>query len=204
MIDLYTAATINGRRAAIALAECGLTHRVHWLDLRKGEQRDPDFLALNPNGVIPVLVDSTEPGSKPIIVTQSGAIVLYCAEKSGRFIPADPVCRREAFEWFAHALTDIGPASSMLFQLSLAPEQSAANTDFFTQRFLGHCANIDRRLAGRDFLAGAFSIADIALYPIVAARLALIEATPGLGHLKAWGVRIAGRPETARAMQVHT
>jgi GSH-dependent disulfide-bond oxidoreductase len=200
MIDLYSAATMNGRRAAIALAECGLTHRVHLLDLQKGEQRLPDFLALNPTGVIPVLVDSNGPGAKPCIVTQSGVIVLYCAEKSGRFIPTDPIRRSKAFEWFAHALTDLGPASSMLFQLSLAPIQNAANADFFTQRFLGHCANIDRRLADREYLADEFSIADIALYPIVAVRTALIQTTSGLSHLKSWEARVAARPETARAM----
>ena len=203
MIDLYSAATMNGHRAAIALAECGLTHQVHLLDLQKGEQRQPDFLTLNPSGVIPVLMDSDGPGAKPIIVTQSGAIVLYCAEKSGRFIPVNPMRRSKAFEWFAHALTDLGPASSMLFQLSLAPMQSAPNADFFARRFLRHCANIDRQLADREFLADEFSIADIALYPVVAVRAALIQTTLGFSHLKSWEARVAARPETARAMLAH-
>jgi GST-like protein len=203
MIDLYSAATMNGRRAAIALAESGLMHQVHLLDLQMGEQRHAEFLTLNPSGVIPVLVDSDGPENKPIIVTQSGAIVLYCAEKSERFLPADARRRSMAFEWFAHALTDLGPASSMIFQLSLAPARSAANADFFTQRFLGHCSNIDRHLAGRTFLADEFSIADIALYPVVAIRAALIQATPGLCHLKSWQARIAARPDIARAMSAH-
>ena len=90
MIDLYSAATMNGRRAAIALAECALAHRIHLLDLDKGEQRRPDFLALNPSGAIPVLVDDDGLSGKPITVTQSGAIVLYCAERSGLCVPADP------------------------------------------------------------------------------------------------------------------
>ena len=128
MIDLYSAPTMNGRRAAIALAECRLAHRVRLLDLAKGEQRRPDFVALNPSGVIPVLVDSDGPGGKPITVTQSGAIVLYCAEKSGRLIPKDRTRRSEAFQWFAQAITDVGPASSMLFQISLAPQQSTAKS----------------------------------------------------------------------------
>jgi GST-like protein len=204
MIDLYSATTMNGRRAAVALAECDLAHRIHLLDLQKGEQRHSDFLILNPNGVIPVLVDSDGPGGRPITVTQSGAIVLYCAEKSGRLIPSDPVRRSDAFEWFAQALTDVGPASSVLFQMSLAPEQSAANTEFFTKRFLKHCVNVDNRLRGRAYLAEEFSIADVALYPIIAVRTSLIHATAGLSCLKDWEARISARPETSRAMSIHT
>ena len=203
MIDLYSAATMNGWRAAIALAECRLLHRLHLLDLQKEEQYHPEFLALNPSHVIPVLVDSDGPEGRPITVTQSGAIVLYCAEKSGSLIPMDPIRRRKAFELFAQALTDVGPASSMLFQMSLAPEQSAANVEFFTQRFLKKCVDVDRWLEGRDFLADEFSIADVALYPIVAVRTALIQETAGLSHLKSWEVRIAMRPETSRAMSAH-
>lgn len=204
MIDLYSAPTMNGRRAAIALAECGLAHRVHLLDLAKGEQRRADFLALNPSGAIPVLVDSDGPQGTPITVTQSGAIVLYCAEKSGRLTPKDRTQRSEALQWFAQALTDVGPASSVLFQMSLAPNQSATNLEFFRQRFLKHCANVDRRLQGRDFLADEFSIADVALYPIIAVRTALIQAAAGLSRLKSWEARVASRPATATAMAAHT
>lgn len=138
MIDLYSAPTMNGRRAVIALAECGLAHRIHLLDLEKGEQRHSGFLALNPSGAIPVLVDSDGPGGKPITVTQSGAIVLYCAEKSAKLIPEDLARRTKAFEWFAQALTDVGPASSILFQMSSAPEPSSANVEFFTRRLIRH------------------------------------------------------------------
>jgi GST-like protein len=107
MIDLYTAATMNGRRAALALAECGLEHRVHQLDLQKGDHRRPDFLEINPMGTIPAIVDHAGPGGKPVSIAQSGAIVLYCAEKSGRLIPHAPRRRIEAFEWFLQAVTDL-------------------------------------------------------------------------------------------------
>lgn len=199
MIDLYSAPTMNGRRAAIALAECGLDHRIHVLDLAKGEQHRPEFLKLNPNGAIPVLVDT----DGPVTLAQSGAITLYCGQKSGRLLPADPSRLSTAYEWFAQALTDVGPASSVLFQLSLAPEPSPANQTFFEQRFLKHCANADRQLSGRNHLADEFSIADVALYPIVLARAALIASTAGLDHLKAWQARIAARPLTAMAMATH-
>ncbi len=200
MIDLFTAATMNGRRAALALAECGLEHRVHRLDLDKGDQRKSEFLAINPRGTIPAIVDESGASGTPITVTQSAAIVLYCAKKSGKLVPHDPQRRIEALDWFMHAVTDVGPASSALFQLSLAQEKSAANVHHFEQRFLKHCADIDRRLQGRSYLAEEFSIADVALYPVVLARAALIESADGLLNLKAWRQRIAAREQTASAM----
>ena len=200
MIDLFTAATMNGRRAALALAECGLAHRVHQLDLDKGAQRKPEFLAINPRGTIPVIVDESGPGGTPITITQSAAIVLYCTEKSGKLMPNDPQRRIEAFDWFMHAVTDLGPASSALFQLSLAPEKSPANVRHFEQRFLKHCTDIDTRLQGRPYLAGEFSIADIALYPVVLARATHIESAAGLPNLKEWKQRVAARGQTASAM----
>lgn len=181
MIDLYTAATMNGRRAALALAVCELPHRCHRLDLQKDDQHKPDFLKINATGTIPVIIDDAGPDGKPIRITQSGAIVLYCAEKSGTLIPRDPQRRIAAFEWFMQALTDVGPASSTMFQLSMAPEQNTANSS-------------------QDFLAGEFSIADVALYPVIAVRAALIERSAGLANLKEWQQRIAGRADTISAM----
>jgi GSH-dependent disulfide-bond oxidoreductase len=200
MIDLYTAATMNGRRAALALAECGLPHRIHRLDLQNEDQHKPDFLKINPMGTIPLIIDDTGPGGKPIRITQSAAIVLYCAEKSGKMIPHDPQRRIQAYEWFMQAVTDVGPASSAMFQLSIAPESSAANDSHFEQRFLKHCANVDAQLEGQDFLAGEFSIADVALYPVIAVRPALIDATMGLANLKRWRQRIATREQTISAI----
>jgi GST-like protein len=200
MIDLFTAATMNGRRAALALAECRLTHRVHRLDLDRGDHRKPEFLAINSRGTIPAIIDENGPGGTPITVTQSAAIVLYCAEKSGKLMPQDLQQRMEALDMFMHAVTDLGPASSALFQLSLAPDKSAANTNHFERRFLKHCIDIDARLQGRSYLAEEFSIADVALYPVVLARNALIGGTAGLSNLKAWQQRVAGREQTANAI----
>ena len=118
-------------------------------------------------------------------------------------IPTDPARRSAAFEWYTQAVTDVGPASSVIFQMSLAPEQSTANAAFFTQRFLRQCLNVDRRLEGRDYLADEFSIADVALYPIILVRLALIEAAAGLHRLQSWQARIAARPQTLTMLSVH-
>lgn len=201
MIDLYTASTGNGRRAIIALEECGLDYRVHRLDLAKGEAKTPEFLKINPAAAIPAIVDADGPGGKPINIAQSGAIVLYCAEKSGKLIPKDPAKRAEAYQWFMQAATDVAPTSSNIFYISThVPVKDPANTGYFEQKLLTMLGVVDKQLAGRDYIAGEISIADIALYPVVAGRKALIDAAPGLANVKAWAARMAARPGVAKAI----
>jgi len=201
MIDLYTASTGNGRRAIIALEECGLAYRVHKLDLAKGEAKTPEFLKINPAAAIPAIVDADGPGGKPISIAQSGAIVLYCAEKSGKLIPKDPAKRAEAYQWFMQAATDVAPTSSNIFYISThVPVKDPANTGYFEQKLLTLLGVVDKQLAGRDYIAGEISIADIALYPVVAGRKALVDAAPGLANIKAWAARMAARPGVAKAI----
>src|SRR6185295_2648885 len=109
MIDLYAAGTSNGMRARIALEECGLSYNWHPIDLMKGEHKKPEFLALNPMGQIPVLVDSEGPGGKKVTMAQSSAIMMYCAEKAGKFIPKDGAKRAAMLEAYMSASTDITP-----------------------------------------------------------------------------------------------
>ena len=201
MIDLYTAATGNGLRAAIVLAESGLPHRIHKIDLGKGEQKTPEFLARNPAGAIPVLVDSEGPGGKALTLSQSGAIALYLAEKSGKFLPKDASRRALALQWFMQATTDVGPGSSMIFMSGGAlPDKSPANTAFFETRLLGFLRHCDRQLGGQDFLAGEFSLADLALYPVVASRKALVDKAGDLPNLARWAAAMAARPGVQRGM----
>jgi GSH-dependent disulfide-bond oxidoreductase len=203
MIDLYTFATSNGQRAAILLEECALPYRVHWIDLMKGEQNSPEFLRVNPAGAIPVIVDAEGPGGKPLTLSQSGAIVIYLAEKSGRFIPADPVRRLAALQWLLQATTDAARASSAIFLVStLVPEKFPGNTAFFEQQCLRYLRSADARLAGRDYLADELSIADFALYPVYAVRKALVDHAGDLPHLTRWGKAMAARPAVARAMEL--
>src|SRR5256885_16084383 len=108
MIDLYAAGTSNGMRARIAVEECGLAYRFHPIDIQKGEQKLPGFLAMNPMGQIPVLVDNEGPGGKPLTLSQSTAILVYCAEKSGRFLPRDPAARAAMLQAL---MSEIGRAS---------------------------------------------------------------------------------------------
>jgi GST-like protein len=199
MIDLYTASTGNGRRATIALEECGLAYKVHKLDLAKGDGKKPEFLKINPAGAIPAIVDPDGPGGKPVTLVQSGAIVLYAAEKSGKLIPKDPVKRAEAYQWFMQAATDVAPTSSNIFYISShVPVKDPANTGYFEQKLITQFGIVDKQLEGRDYIAGEFSIADIALYPVVAGRKALVDAAPGLANLKAWAARMAARPAIAK------
>lgn len=201
MIDLYTFQTSNGQRAAIMLEECGFPYRVHKIDLFKNEQQAADYLALNPIGAIPVIVDPEGPGGKPLTLTQSGAIALYLAEKAKRLIPTDPVRRVAALQWFMYAMTDCAPASANLFLLGVrAPEKSEANLEWLGERMLRYFRAADARLAGRDYLADELSVADFALYPVYAVRKQKIDAAGGMPNLDRWGAALAARPGVAKGM----
>jgi GST-like protein len=203
MIDLYTAGTANGHRAAVALEESGLAYRVHKLNLQAGDQRKPEYLAINPAGAIPAIVDQEGPGGKPLALAQSGAIVLYVAEKSGKFIPKDPARRIAALQWLMQACSDVAGTSGAIFQLSMvAPEKSAANVEFFEKRLVNALRVADARLADREYLVDEISVADLALYPVVATRKPVIEKHGGLPNLAKWAERMAARPGVGKGMQV--
>lgn len=198
MIKLYTWTTGNGLRAAVALAESGLAYEVHKVDLSKGEQKTPEYAKINPTGAIPAIVDTEGPDGKPVALAQSGAILLYVAEKSGKFIPRDPMRRAQAYQWFMQACSDVAGGAGTLFQAeNNAPDKSVANVDFFRKRLLGSFKHVDQQLAGRDFIAGELSIADLALYPPYAQRKALL---PELKNLARWAEKLAARPGVQKGM----
>ena len=114
MIDLYAAGTSNGMRARIALEECGLPYKLNFIDLAKGENRTPQLLAMNPNGQIPVIVDHDGPGGKPLTLSQSSAILLYCAEKSGKFLPGDPAARFKPLNRKSTLIGDVFGVTKMI------------------------------------------------------------------------------------------
>ena len=203
MIDLYSFGSSNGARAAVMLEECGLPYRVHRVDLAKGEQRAPGFLAVNPLGQIPVIVDGEGPGGGSITVAQSGAILLYLAAKTGCLMPGDPVERVRAVEWVFHAVTDCAGASGSIYTMSArVPDRSEANVRFFEERLLGYLRVADGALARHPFLVGTtFTIADVALYPIVAVRRALVDRAGDLPNLVRWADLVGGRAAVARGMK---
>jgi len=203
MIKVYAFSTPNSVRVPIALEEMGLDYQIEAVNVRQGEQKHPDYLATNPNGKVPVLVDPDGPGGHPFVLTESGAILLYLAEKSGRLIPADPFGRARVMEQIFFHLTAIGPAFGQLGffkrqaaeQLPLAIARFQAETD----RVLGV---LDGILAKSDYVAGdAFTIADIAHFGWLWRReFAGIDfaKTPNIDR---WYQTIATRPAVARAVQ---
>jgi GST-like protein len=202
MIDLYTANTSNGQRAAVILEECGLNYRVHKYDLFKGEHKNPEFAAIAPGGSIPVIVDSDGPGGMPLTLAQSCAIILYASEKTGKFMPRNFANRAMAWQWMMQAATDVSPASSGIFyNMVLLPDKSEANGKFFLERALRYFADCDRQLSGNDYLAGELSVADFALYPVYAVRKKNIDEAGTLANLTRWGERMGARPGVQKGMQ---
>lgn len=202
MIDLYTAGTGNGRRPALMLEECGLPYKAHKIDLAKGEQRQPSFLALNPAGSIPVIVDHEGPGGQKLVLAQSAAILLYLAEKTGRFMPKDASQRALVYQWLLHILSDQQATSAVLFQVASLPDKLASATTYFENRLIDYFRLVDRQLGEVEYLAGELSIADFALYPLVDRRREIVEKAGTLENLKRWTAMLAARPAIARAMQV--
>ncbi len=200
MIDLYTAGTGNGRRPALMLEECGLAYTVHKIDLMKGEGKAPEYQKINPVGAIPAIVDHDGPGGKTVTLAQSGAILLYLAEKTGRFLPADPVERATHMQWLMFALTDLAPTSSAVFYASRLEDKSAQG--LFEDRLLTLFGHVERRLADVEYLAGSYGLADIALYPVYDGRRALLEAKGGLPNVTRWGASVGGRAAVQKGMAV--
>jgi glutathione S-transferase len=210
MIDLYTVATSNGQRASIALEECGLAYRVHLMNLPAGDHKKPAFLALNPIGKAPVLVDHDGPGGQPITVFETAAMALYCAEKAGKLIPADLRARTEMMKWIAVCISDLGPAFSAQFWFSgplkpLAGESAAALEKHFIAQAVAFLGAVDGHLARHEYLAGdAYSLADAMMYPTATSSVSRLPAgaIDHLVHLRRWRDTVGARPGVERGMKV--
>ena len=201
MIDLYLSGTANGLRASVALEEAGIAYRVQKIDLAKGEHRKPEYLNINPAGLIPAIVDHDGPGGKPLTVTQSGAIIVYAAEKSGKFLPKDSARRAKAWQWFMQGATDVAATSGALFRVeNSVPEKHPGNTEYFKQRLLGFFAVCDAHLATHEYFADEFTIAELMLYPNFALRKPILDQAGGFPHLQRWGAALAARPGIQRGM----
>ena len=196
MIDLYSWNTSNGRKVAIMLEELGLPYTFHPVDISKGEQFAPQFLAISPNNKIPALVDSDGPGGEPISVFESGAILIYLAEKMGSALwPADVRTRMEVLQWLMVQIGGVGP----MFGQALHFKRYADTTIPYAIKRYGEevdrlCLVLDGRLADHEFLAGAFSIADIATYPWIDRGPWLDLDWARYPNLKRWFDAISARP----------
>ena len=163
MIELYAWNTPNGRKISVALEEMDLPYRVRTVDITKGEQFDPAFLAISPNNRIPAIVDPDGPGGS-ISLFESGAILLYLAEKSGRFLPADPRQRMAVLEWLMWQMGGFGPMPGQVHHfLGVAEKDRAYGLERYLKETHRLYGVLDRRLAAAEFVAGALSIADFAI-----------------------------------------
>jgi len=203
MIDLYTFGTSNGLRASIMLEECGATYTPHKVDILKGEQKNPEFLKINPMGAIPVIVDHDGPGGAVLKLSQSAAILFYLAGKFGKFLPKDPLQRALVDQWTMVAATDVGPQFGVCFQLSMREERTPAITELVESRMSGMLRTVNARLADQRFLAGEYSIADIAMYPVwFRTKQRLAHLTGGLDHIDRWAAEIGARPAVQRGLKI--
>jgi GSH-dependent disulfide-bond oxidoreductase len=203
MIDFYYAPTPNGWKVAIMLEECGLEYRTILLKLTAGDQFKPDYLAISPNAKMPAIVDHGG-AEGPISVFESGAIMMYLAEKTGRFMPTDPKGRKETLEWLFWQVGNQGP---MAGQLSHFVNYAPDGEDYARQRYQGeyerNLAVLERRLVGRDYILGTYSIADIIAFPWAFIAKPLSASLEPFPNVAAWRGRIKQRPAVQNAINLH-
>ncbi len=202
MIDLYYWPTPNGWKISIFLEEAEVPYRVVPIDIGGGEQFTPEFLKISPNNRMPAIVDPDGPGGKPISIFESGAILIYLGDKTGRFLAKDGAARYEAIQWLMFQMGGIGPMFGQAGHfLRYAPEKIPYAIDRYTNEAKRLCRVLDKRLEDRDFVAGEYSIADMASFAWVHALAETVglEETPNLAR---WVERQRARPAVQRGLAV--
>ncbi len=201
MIELYYWPTPNGHKIVLFLEEAGLSYRIRPVDIGRGEQFDPHFLALSPNNRIPAIVDhAPNDGGEPVSLFESGAILLYLAEKTGRFLPRDLRGRKTVLEWLFWQVGGLGPMCGQAHHfLQYAPERVPYAIDRYVAEVGRLYAVLDRRLEGRRYIAGEYSIADMACYPWIRPYKRQNQRIEDFPNLKRWLEDIGARPATERA-----
>lgn len=203
MIHLYTWKTSNGRKATIMLEECELDYEITPIDISKNEQFSAEFVAINPNSKIPAIIDENGPGDRPFTVFESGAILMYLAEKTGRFMPDDMSARYEVIQWLMFQMGGVGPMFGQVHHFLRAAKE---RVPYGIERYGTECRRLygvlDSRLEGREFLAGEVSIADFATLPWVSRydwqQIDLEEYQ----NVKRWYHGLMARPALARGMEL--
>ena len=202
MIDLYYWPTPNGWKVTIMLEECGLPYRVVPVNIREGEQFAPEFLAISPNNRMPAMVDHDAAGD-PISIFESGAILVYLAEKSGRFMPADAHGRFEVLQWLFWQVGGLGPAGGQLNHfISYAEDEHAYDSERFRREYDRLLGVMDRHLARRESLAGAYSIADMAAWPWMLGYKHFGQSLDHLPNVQRWHRAMKARPAASRGVDV--
>lgn len=200
MIDLYTAATPNGQKVSIMLEELGLDYKVNALDLAKHEQKQDWYLAINPNGRIPSIIDRD---NGDFVVFESGAILIYLAERSGNLLPAEPRARSQVLQWLMFQMGGVGPMQGQAHVFyRYAPEKIPYAIERYQKETLRLYGVLDKQLQQHDYLVGEYSIADIATFTWVRAHAWAGLSLDSLPALAAWCQGLEQRPAVQRGLQV--
>ena len=201
MIDLYYWPTPNGHKITIFLEETGMPYRIHPVHIGRGDQFKPDFLKIAPNNRMPAIIDQDPAdGGEPVSIFESGAILLYLAEKSGEFVADDIRGRVEVLQWLFWQMGGLGPMAGQNHHfVKYAPERLPYAMDRYINETARLYAVLDRRLADREFVAGAYSIADMAAYPWIVPHERQQQNLDDFPNLKRWFDSIAARPAVKRA-----
>jgi GST-like protein len=203
MIDLYYAGTPNGLKMKIFMEETGLEHRIIPVNIGKGEQFLPAFLAVSPNNKIPAIVDHTPAdGGEAISLFESGAILLYLAEKTGKLLTTDFRGRQETLKWLFWQMAGLGPMAGQIGHFNVfAPEKVPYAIDRYTRETARLYGVLDKQLAGRDYITGEYSIADIACYPWIVPHESHGQDLAQFPNLQRWFHAMAQRPAVQRAYE---
>ena len=204
MIEVYSWATPNGHKVHIMLEECGLPYRVHPVDIGAGQQFEPDFLAISPNNKIPAIKDSDGPDGQPMSLFESGAILLYLAGKTGRFLPNSTRGRYEVLQWLMFQMGGVGPMLGQAHHFRIyAPEKIDYAVDRYTNEAKRLYGVMDKQLAKQKYIAGSeYSIADIAIFPWLRSWKNQGIDWNDYPHLKGWFDEISARPAVQRGVEV--
>lgn len=211
VLQYYGLPTPNGVKVTIMLEECGLPYEAHLVDFAQNDQKSPEFLSLNPNGKIPAIIDPDGPGGEPLALFESGAILLYLADKTGKFIPADPAARWETIAWLMWQMGGLGPMFGQLgfFNKFAGKEwEDKRPRDRYAEESKRLLGVLDARLAGREWIMGGdYTIADIATLGWVRNLIGFYEASEIVGfddfrNVAAWLERGLARPAVQRGLTV--
>jgi len=203
MIRLYTWATPNGRKASIMLEEIGLPYELHPVNLRAGDQFKPEYLAINPNNKIPAIVDTEGPGGEPLTLFESGAILIYLADKTGKLLPAKGSREHyEAIQWLMFQMGGVGPMFGQANYFIRMTDKVPYAIERFRKEALRLYGVLERRLGDARFLAGDYSIADIATYTWVARHEGHEVKLESFPNVKRWFDEISARPAVQRGMAI--
>ena len=202
MIRLYTWGTPNGKKVSIMLEEVELPYEVHPINIGQGDQLKPEYLAINPNSKIPAIIDTDGPGGKPLKLFESGAILLYLAEKTGRFLPQDQAKRYEVIQWLMFQMGGVGPMFGQANYFYRMQEKVPAAIERFYKEAVRLYVVLDGELAQREFLVAEYSIADIATYPWVGRHDGHNVKLEEFPNVKRWFDAISERPAIKRGMAV--